>query len=294
MAGLRGKLSRYLFFSCQHRTMPEGPEIRRAAEQVAAAVAGREVRQLYFAFDHLKRYESLLAESAIRAVETYGKAMLIRFSCGLSIYSHNQLYGRWYICKAGGRPRTRRQLRLAIDNGECSALLYSASDIAVLRDDEIAVHPFIGKLGPDVLSPQTSEAMIIERLRDKRFRNRQLGGLLTAQSFVAGLGNYLRSEILFVSGLSPACQPKQLDERQLEQLATAILVLPRQSYETDGITNEPHNARRLIQQGASFEEARFWVFRRESRPCYRCGTPIVRVRRGGQPVYLCPHCQRNC
>jgi endonuclease VIII len=65
--------------------------------------------------------------------------MLIRFDNGYTIYSHIQLYGKWYI----RNPKTNRQLRLAIHNENKSALLYSASDIEVLRDEEVPGHPFV-------------------------------------------------------------------------------------------------------------------------------------------------------
>ncbi len=71
-----------------------------------------------------------------------------------------------------------------------------------------------------------------------------------------------------------------------------MLALPRQSYETGGITNDPATAGELMEAGASFEEARFWVFRRGGKPCYRCATPIQRTTHGGQVTYLCPACQR--
>jgi endonuclease VIII len=40
--------------------MPEGPEIRRAADKIAKAIVNRPVSELYFAFDHLKRFEARL------------------------------------------------------------------------------------------------------------------------------------------------------------------------------------------------------------------------------------------
>jgi endonuclease VIII len=63
--------------------------------------------------------------------------MLIRFDNGYTIYSHIQLYRKWYI----RNPKTNRQLRLANENK--SALLYSAFDIEVLRDEEVPGHPFV-------------------------------------------------------------------------------------------------------------------------------------------------------
>ena len=69
-------------------------------------------------------------------VDTRGKALLIRFEQGLTLYAHNQLYGRWYLNKRGTFPKTGRSLRVALHTETDSALLYSASDIAVLLPEE--------------------------------------------------------------------------------------------------------------------------------------------------------------
>ena len=40
--------------------MPEGPEIRRAADKLHRAIAGHIATDVFFAFDHLKPYEEEL------------------------------------------------------------------------------------------------------------------------------------------------------------------------------------------------------------------------------------------
>ena len=94
--------------------MPEGPEIRRAADELAAAIAGRQVTKTFFAFDHLKPYANQLQSETVCQVTARGKAILTRFSNGLTLYTHNQLYGRWLITADGEYPDSSRQLRLAI------------------------------------------------------------------------------------------------------------------------------------------------------------------------------------
>ncbi len=275
--------------------MPEGPEIRRAADALEKQVAGRVIDSIRFGLDSLKPWESRLAGAKINKIETYGKAMVIRLhvtnESDLNIYSHNQLYGRWVTCDTDNYPNSNRQLRIAIDCQGKSALLYSASDIAVVSNDELQQHPFIRKLGPDVLDPSTTAEAIVQRLRSRSYRNRQLGSILTEQSFIAGLGNYLRCEILFYSHLHPTVRSGDLQEEKLQLLAKSILKLARQSYQTAGITNDPKNAKQLMKQGADFEQARFYVFRRESLPCYRCGSLIEKISQAGQPCYCCPQCQ---
>lgn len=271
--------------------MPEGPEIRRAADAVSNAILGRTAIEVRFGLEPLRCFEKRLSGSRVIDVSTRGKAMLIAFHSGLTVFSHNQLYGRWYTVPARQYPDNERQLRLAIHTDEMSALLYSASDIQVLDGDTLSGHPFLNKLGPDVMAEETSAEQVFQRLRSKPFTNRKLGLLLTDQAFVAGLGNYLRCELLFLVGLDPETRPKACTEDLLRRLAKAILALPRQSYETGGITNDLERAEFLMQNGASFERARFNLYRREGLPCYRCAALIEIRKSGSQHCYICPKCQ---
>lgn len=272
--------------------MPEGPEIRIAADEIATAIAGRVTTKIFFAFEYLKRYETLLANERVTTVETRGKAILIRFANGLNIYSHNQLYGKWLVRPANSFPNTNRQLRLAIHNQHQSALLYSASDIEVLADDELAAHPFLSKLGPDVLDDSITVEQVLDRFMDQRFQRRKLTSLLLDQHFLAGLGNYLRSEVLFVSRLHPSLRPLDCSAQQIRRLAEAVLNLARQSYRTRGITNDVQLVERLRQQGYQRSQYRFRVFNRDDQPCFVCGTPISKDISGGRRFYFCPTCQK--
>ena len=271
--------------------MPEGPEIKIAADKIANAIALYPITEIFFAFEHLKPYEKILARQLVTAVNTKGKGMLIRFDNGLNIYSHNQLYGKWMICNAYDYPETKRQLRLAIHNQQKSALLYSASDIEVLDEDAIALHPFLSRLGLDVLDSKTTVNNIEARLLNKSFYRRRFTSLLLDQGFLAGLGNYLRSEILFVARVHPTRRPVDCSQKQISALAKAAIAVPQQSYQTQGITNDLKLVQRLKQQGYSHQDYRHWVFGREERPCYICNTSIIKDSAGGRRYYYCPQCQ---
>ena len=271
--------------------MPEGPEIKRAADAIAKAILHQSITEIFFAFDHLKSFEDTLADATIIAVEPRGKALLTRFDNHLNIYSHNQLYGKWMVRKAHCYPKTNRQLRLAIHTPKKSALLYSASDIDVLADDDLATHPFLCRIGPDVLHPDTTVEQVAERLMAKPFYRRRLTTLLLDQHFLSGLGNYLRSEILFAAGVHPSLRPVDCTAVQIQALAEMAIALPRQSYETGGITNNLDRVADLKAQGLTRSKYRYFVFSRAFKPCYECGTAIIKDRTGGRRYYYCPTCQ---
>ncbi len=279
--------------------MPEGPEIRLAADAVAAAIAGNPATELFFAFDQLKRYEKLLRGVEVTAVTSHGKAMLTHFANGYTIYSHNQLYGLWMVRDAYDYPDSNRQLRLAIHTSQKSALLYSASSIEVWPTDELVAHPFLSKLGPDLLDTThphegvgaVTIPQVAARFMDTQFARRRLTSLLLNQQFLAGLGNYLRSEILFVAKVYPSLRPMDCTPAQIDALAAATIELTRQSYQTRGVTNDLALAERLKQESIAYTDYRFRVFNRDGRSCYTCGTPIIKERLGGRRLYFCPTCQ---
>jgi endonuclease-8 len=66
--------------------------------------------------------------------------------------------------------------------------------------------------------------------------------------------------------------------------------MPQQSYNTEGITNDPNKTKQLLSQGVELEDARFLVFHREGLLCYCCGEQIQKQNISGQ-CYLCLKCQ---
>lgn len=271
--------------------MPEGPEIRRAADRVRRALAGRRASRVFFGQEHLSAHGAELTGRQVREVAARGKGMVVSFSGDRHVYSHNQLYGRWYVRRAGDLPKTRRTLRFAVHNASASALLYSASEIEVLRGRELARHPYLAKLGPDPLDEATTAAQIAERAAGDTFRRRGFAALLLDQSFLAGIGNYLRSEILFFAGVSPKRRPADLGDEQLDRLGACALEITRRSYATRGITNRPDWVDELKGKGAPRRRYRHAVFAQQGRPCPRCGTSIEKRTAGGRRIYLCPSCQ---
>lgn len=262
--------------------MPEGPEIRRAADSLELAIKGEPLTEVWFAFPQLQPWQPELVGQRVTHIETRGKALLTHFSGGLTLYSHNQLYGVWRVAAAGERPSTNRILRVRLQTAEKAVLLYSASDIEILTPAQLAVHPFLLRVGPDVLDMTLTPEEVKARLLSAKFRQRQFSGLLLDQAFLAGLGNYLRVEILWQVGLTGRHKASELTDGQLDALAQALLEIPRLSYSTRGQVDDN------LHHGALF---RFKVFHRDGEPCERCGTLIERTMLSSRPFYWCPGCQ---
>ena len=271
--------------------MPEGPEIRRAADEIARVLADKVITTVQFGLPALKREAARLRGHRVVEVETRGKALLTHFEHGWSIYSHNQLYGIWRICRGHDLPPSSRSLRLLLQTAEHSALLYSASDISVWRTEDLSRHPFLARIGPDIMNSELTWRDIASRLAAREFTNRSLASLYLDQAFLAGVGNYLRTEILFDAGLHPRRRASGLGRGERGRLARSTLRISRRSYETGGITLAPRLMRSLASAGKPYETRRFAAFGRTGLPCYRCGNPVSRHEVGSRRIYWCTGCQ---
>ncbi|MFT6958832.1 MAG: endonuclease-8 [Halieaceae bacterium] len=277
----------------RHRSlaMPEGPEIRLAADTIAKVLVGETVATVRFGQPRLRHYAKQLHDQKVVMIETRGKALLTHFDHGLSIYSHNQLYGVWKVMKGHKLPKTNRSMRLLLQTATHSAVLYSASDISVWPTAELAAHPFLAKLGPDIMDPSLTWRTVAERLLAPRFTRKALAGLYLDQTFMAGNGNYLRSEILHNARLHPKARPADLSRAQIGKLARSTLAISRRSYQTRGTTVAPRLSATLKAQGLTRGQRRFYVFGREDQPCYTCYGSIQRQEIGSRRIYYCPACQ---
>ena len=271
--------------------MPEGPEIKRAADRLSRVLCGQLLINIYFYSEELKAFEKILEGSRVEAVTTRGKALLTSLDSGYTIYSHNQLYGRWNIVKAGNFPKTKRSLRMALDTQSHRALLFSASDINILQSEAIEDHPFLAKIGPDILDEGLTWKVVSRRLLSDKFRNRQLASLFLDQSFLAGVGNYLRSEILFDARANPLKKPKELALKSINQISRSTLKICQRAYTQNGVTNPERLVRKLKLLGLSRSAYRHAVFGRSGKKCHTCKTSIEKVSIGSRRLYFCPLCQ---
>ena len=272
--------------------MPEGPEIHRVAARLNEALGGKTPDAIQFHFPPIAREARKVLGKAISQVRSHGKALLIDFSNGLTLYSHNQLYGLWYIGQPANDPFTHRQLRVEIRSLGVIARLYSASSIELWRTDQLHQHPFLSKLGPDVLDPSLSLPLLLAHMEQPRFRAKRLHTLLLDQHFIAGLGNYLRSEILFDARLHPQRKLFDLTNRERTKLARSTLKLSIRSSRHGGITRTVHDAKRDMKSGVAFESARFWIFDRHGELCRICESMIDHTTAAGRRLYTCPTCQQ--
>ena len=271
--------------------MPEGPETYRMAQNIKKSLLDKKI--ISFKFQH-KSLEQLkkVNEIIIKDVFSFSKAIIIRLHNGLSIISHNQLYGKWTFHRPKTIVKTNRQLRIEFVTKTKAVRLWSATDILVNKTNQEMHHPYLKKLGPDILDKNTDQQLIISKLKSKQAWNRQLSSVLLDQSVISGLGNYLRSEILFFAGLVHTKKPSDLEINQIIKLAIIMKNIAVRACKQKGKTIDLDYFKKEFGNVNNFNNIKHMVFGRKGFPCFKCGKKILKLIVASRRVYICPICQK--
>ena len=101
-------------------------------------------------------------------------------------------------------------------------------------DEELADK--MKEYGPDLLQEQISLTQYINKVRSIRSDTMGICKFLLTQKYFSGIGNYLKSEILFHAKVHPRRSIKSLSDEELESILKWSLHLIRDSYHTGGAT----------------------------------------------------------
>jgi formamidopyrimidine-DNA glycosylase len=157
----------------------------------------------------------------------------------------------------------------------------------LLPTPEVMNLDFFKKVGPEPLAADFTAKDFIERLR--RRNKSAIKAVLLDQTVVAGIGNIYADESLWGAKIHPNTIVGNISDTKLEKLYTALIAVLKLSIERGGSTDRNYvNAEGKRGSYLTFAS----VFRREGKPCPRCGTTIIKMRAAGRGTHICPHCQK--
>ncbi len=307
--------------------MPEGPEVRKYADALDHVLTGRVITSLEArtrdAKEWLRTNEKRLVGQQVTSVVSHGKHLIGYLSGGFYFHSHLMMWGRWQTfgpvpktkrSKSGGLTlpeRDRRErARIVVESG--AAILLSAPIFNVGKGNPYKRLENLQTLGPDVLpyDSKFDDAEFRRRLLLPEQLHMPIGAALLNQRIVAGLGNYLRAEVLFACRLDPWQLVADLSERDLDCLIRTIPKLAWRAYKQSatagkGDREKMTNDATLVYQPGREYGTRHLVFRRTNLPCLRCGEKVKQLRQktyNTEPaeeaeertriVYFCAKCQK--
>ncbi|TCP41134.1 endonuclease-8 [Tamaricihabitans halophyticus] len=263
--------------------MPEGDTVFRAAHQLDAALAGKELSRAELRHPRLATVE--LAGHGVLGARSAGKHLFIRFTGNLSLHNHLRMDGLWQVGAPSARwQRPAHQARAVLGTTDRLAIGFHLHELAMVRTDH--EHRLLAGLGPDLLDPHWTDQWtdeIVGRLR--AMPTAELSTALLDQRVMAGVGNLYATEVCFLLGRTPWTLLSELDDQQLARAVD----LSRQLLSANAWRAEQSTT------GELRRGRRTWVYERSRTGCFSCGGRVHRAKHGAERVsrvaFYCPRCQ---
>jgi formamidopyrimidine-DNA glycosylase len=225
----------------------------------------------------------LMTGDSLGEVHRYGKFLLFTLESGRILVVNAMLTGRFAYVESNVKRGAKTCLSLALANGR--ELRYADQRVMgrvyLVEPEKLDAIAQFADMGPDVLSPDLTEDVFVERLR--RY-NGQIKSIVVNHRFIAGIGNAYSDEILWEAGIHPYRRRTAMTADDATRLYRAV----RSVFEWSC----PILAEKM-RDSLDYQEWRdhLRVHRRGGQPCPRCGARISEITAGQRITSFCRSCQ---
>lgn len=240
--------------------MPEGPTLKILHEETAH-FEGHKVLE---AAGNAKIDIDRLTGKKVVSLKTWGKHFLISFD-GFYVRIHFLMFGSYSV----DHRKEKRLVRLGLQfsNGE---LNFYASHVKLVEGEVADDYDFAA----DVMNPEWDEAKARKKLR--AIPETLICDALLDQTIFAGVGNIIKSEVLYRSRIHPESETGKIPSAKKKKLMEEVV-----SY-----------AREFLALKKKGELKRNWQAYAKKK-CGRCDLPIIQKEtgKGKRRSFFCTNCQ---
>ncbi|MBR5647558.1 bifunctional DNA-formamidopyrimidine glycosylase/DNA-(apurinic or apyrimidinic site) lyase [Candidatus Saccharibacteria bacterium] len=279
--------------------MPELPEVETIKRGLKSFILHKKITKIEVLCD--KSFVGTPALATVVDLRRFGKALIIDLDNGQSLMIHLRMTGQLIYDGekryAAGHPSDNftaklpnKQTRVIIQFKD--GCLYFNDQrkfgfIKVIKTSEVENDSFIKKLAKEPWELNPDE--FYEKLQ--KHKAAPIKATILDQSIICGLGNIYADEALFESKIHPETKSGKLTKKEASALLDAAKKVMDRSIASGGSTMATYV--KADGTKGDYLEKFALVFRRDGKPCSRCGGKIVKIRVAGRGTHLCPNCQRR-
>ena len=288
--------------------MPELPEVETVRRGLHELIIGRVVKKVVH--DTPKSFpnapadvEAFLINATVTDVRRRAKVLLIDLSTEYTLVIHLKMTGQLVFRAAdvafgAGHPNDSligelpdRSTRVTFTFADGSHLYFNDQRkfgwVRLLPTIEVPNIDFMQKVGPEPLEHDFTPMQFRERFTRKA--KSPIKAALLDQTVIAGVGNIYADESLWGAKIHSLRKVATITDTEFDKLYHELRDVMNLAIEKGGSTDRNYvNAEG--KKGSYIDFAR--VFRREGKPCPRCGTIIVKFKAAGRGTHICPNCQK--
>ncbi|HEY8088740.1 MAG TPA: DNA-formamidopyrimidine glycosylase family protein [Polyangiaceae bacterium] len=255
--------------------MPELPDVEIARRDLHRWLVGANVTAAHCTDPRLTRpgspraFARALLGRTVDAVARKGKWLRLILDDGSRVFSHLGMTGSWVHAAVDAPAPSSERARIdVVRRGRAASVRYVDARrfgrLVVARRD-IADWT---ALGPDPLADGIDVRQLAQAFAKSR---RAVKEILMDQRVLAGIGNILATEALWIARLDPRSAGVTLLPADARAIATGL--------------------RRAIARELADRDESFFVYGHAGEPCARCGTRLASVVLGGRGSVYCGGCQ---
>lgn len=266
--------------------MPELPELEAIKEYLQQHLIGRRIEGLEvlkpIVVRNLSRADPSTSwvDRRFAAVDRRGKFLIFSVERGDHLVINPMLTGRLYWVPREERRLVKTFFILHLEDGQDLRYVDDKTMGRAYFTENLSLVPGFAEQGLEALSPEVALEVFRERLKEHRG---EIKGILTNQSFLAGIGNAYADEILWAARLYPFRRRPQLSPEEIERLYQAMRSVLKERIEI--VRGQMGDDIHL-----KFRED-LAVHGKRGQPCPRCGNPISEVKVRNRATNFCRNCQ---
>lgn len=228
--------------------MPEVIEIRKFSNFLKKYMLNKKIKNIiihkgrYKKYNPFPLYNKIVKELPLKVIDikTKGKFLYFILEKGYYLYSTLGLRGGWtyynnktkkftfpklidYIPNEKIKQYQKTALNhlnieFKIPNGKI--YYYDNLSFGTMKgvNKKNNLNKKLNQIAPDIMNNETTFELYKERLSKKKYQDKVIGLVLMDQKFISGIGNYLRSDILWLSRVNPYTIVKNLTEEQIKKI----------------------------------------------------------------------------
>jgi len=265
--------------------MPELPEVETVVRSLEPVVAGKIIKELSIHWHRTISGEPKLFKTTVqgrRVVRLYRRGKYICFSLddGSNLTIHLRMTGK-LVFQTQGNEANHIRAEILFEDG---TRLYF---VDMRKFGRLKHWPkdsvLLPGLGPDPLESSPVLATL------KKLKSiRPIKTILLDQTVLAGIGNIYADEALFLSAIHPSTPLVNVPVQKIKKLSEAIPKILHAAIKNQGTTLSDY---RPPEKKEGHNQHYLKVYGRESSPCYKCASPIKRVKINNRSSHFCPQCQ---
>jgi formamidopyrimidine-DNA glycosylase len=268
--------------------MPELPEVQTVVNDlIHEKIIGAKIvkTSIFWPKTIANPTSSQTLDQQILHIERKGKYIWLQLRDG-HLFIHLRMSGRLLMGNPESPPSTHERVRFYLNDGRIIQFIDPRKFgriYFVSCSSEI-----LGTLGVDPTKPECTVSYFMGLLQ----RNMKIKSLLLDQKIVSGIGNIYADEALWEAKIHPESLAKDLRHQEVKALHKAIREVLFSAIERRGTSlgQKSSNFHGLTgKTGTYIDQLR--VYHKTDSPCFRCKTPITKIKLNGRSTHICEACQ---